>query len=410
MAEQNIAVKKEIGQRVLVVGGGVSGLLAANSLGQKGFTVFLVEEQPVLGGNLRELEYLAAPEIKPQEIIAGLQSNSGLNHRVTVLLSSIVVDVKGYVGDFQVTVASETQTQTVLCDMIVAATGFIKRYESSNYRIDGQCNNVVTLSNFEGMDWAGLPHDSIIFWSAYESKSMCAAILKSALLALGITNKKIYVLLKNIKVAGDGLEMLYQEARDRGVLFFKYNQLPQVILTENAVRILMEDILLNEEVELGPGLLVLGERWEPHPQTAGLAAMLRVHLDGKGYFQDDNSQHVPVRSNRKGIFFSGACRQAMDIEELVRDAGAVVAEVEGLCKDGYLTPRESISTIDQDLCKFCLTCYRSCPHQAIATDYENQAARVVEVACEGCGVCVGECPAKAIKLENYDGISKPAEK
>ncbi|MBI4187972.1 MAG: FAD-dependent oxidoreductase, partial [Chloroflexi bacterium] len=41
---------------VMVVGGGVSGIQAALDLANTGFRVFLVEETPVLGGKMAQLD------------------------------------------------------------------------------------------------------------------------------------------------------------------------------------------------------------------------------------------------------------------------------------------------------------------------------------------------------------------
>jgi heterodisulfide reductase subunit A len=32
---------------------------------------------------------------------------------------------------------------------------------------------------------------------------------------------------------------------------------------------------------------------------------------------------------------------------------------------------------------------------------EGGVAKVIEVACKGCGICVVECPAEAIQLRHY---------
>jgi heterodisulfide reductase subunit A len=179
----------------------------------------------------------------------------------------------------------------------------------------------------------------------------------------------------------------------------KYDEDPRVTMAaDGALHVHVDDPLLDGELELEPDLLVLGDRVVPHPKAADVARGARVHRDSTGFFQDDNSQHVSVQSNRRGIFFTGACRGDLDLEELARDVEATVAEVARLLKAGRVTAKDKIAVVDQELCKFCLTCYRTCPHQAIEMDHTAEAVVVVPVACEGCGVCVGECPAKAIKM------------
>lgn len=58
--------------------------------------------------------------------------------------------------------------------------------------------------------------------------------------------------------------------------------------------------------------------------------------------------------------------------------------------------------IQPDLCALCLTCYRTCPHQAVrlgqkAQNLYGQAMLIDPHACFNCGRCQAECPAQAIR-------------
>ena len=167
------------------------------------------------------------------------------------------------------------------------------------------------------------------------------------------------------------------------------------------IKVEVEDPLLGEVIEIEPDLLVLGERWAPSARTQELASALRVRLGPEGFFQDDNSQNIPVRANRKGVFLCGFCRQAQDLEEVLRDALAVAVELIAVHEDGEVSSGIDAAIVDEGKCVFCLTCFRSCPHQAIEIDQGGQAAKVIDVACEGCGVCVNKCPADAIEIPGY---------
>jgi len=61
---------------------------------------------------------------------------------------------------------------------------------------------------------------------------------------------------------------------------------------------------------------------------------------------------------------------------------------------------EEYAEVASDECIRCLTCIRTCPHQAVelrATE-DVVAAYVVPEACWGCGMCVANCPVRAISL------------
>ena len=51
-------------------------------------------------------------------------------------------------------------------------------------------------------------------------------------------------------------------------------------------------------------------------------------------------------------------------------------------------------------CARCLTCVRSCPHQAIRLDDRPE---VMPAACQGCGICAASCPAATITFRDERG-------
>lgn len=56
-------------------------------------------------------------------------------------------------------------------------------------------------------------------------------------------------------------------------------------------------------------------------------------------------------------------------------------------------------TIDEDLCAFCLTCYRLCPLDGI--EIRKKMENTPE-ACQACGLCAAECPMGAITLGHWE--------
>jgi heterodisulfide reductase subunit A len=397
LAKADVCRQKAMGRRVVVIGAGFSGLLVAKLLAAGKFSVTLIESQDVAGGHGAKFPVFY-PDIDTKKIIEGLKSEL-VAQSVPIFTGVSVQEISGYASNYTITLTSDDSGKKIIsCDSIVIASGFACDNDFALYNIDGQCDRVLFLSNFL-MSAQGIPSSGpIVFWSNSESKPVCAAMLRSALQLKKGADQEVFILADNIKVAGNGLESMYQDARQAGAVVIKYVQPPQVRINGNKPVLTVVDPALDAELELEPGLLVLGDHVVPHPASAALARLARLHVDSEIFLQGDNSQRIPVQSNRKGIFLAGACRNDMDLEELTRDAHAVAAEVARLHQDGQLMAGERIAVIDTDLCKFCLTCFRSCPHQAIEMDHTAEVARVVEVLCEGCGTCVGECPAKAIKM------------
>ncbi|HEX8939557.1 MAG TPA: CoB--CoM heterodisulfide reductase iron-sulfur subunit A family protein [Candidatus Limnocylindrales bacterium] len=100
----------------LVVGGGIAGITAALELANAGHKVYLVEKDPSIGGHMAQFDKTfptldcAACILTPRMVEVGSHPN------VELLTWSEVVNVSGYVGDFQVTVLKKARyVDTELC-------------------------------------------------------------------------------------------------------------------------------------------------------------------------------------------------------------------------------------------------------------------------------------------------------
>jgi len=228
---------------------------------------------------------------------------------------------------------------------------------------------------------------------------------------------QVSILCKDVKVAADGMERLYRKAREKGVLFFKYEEPPRLSLVDGQIRVDVKDTSAIRKEEQWPvsilsDLVVVSEAFVPTSETENLAALLKLHLGNRGFLMEDNPQLLRVRSNRRGIFVAGACRFPQELSESLIEARAVAQEVIALLSKGIYTYDLAVAEVDPKKCAVCYTCARLCPHSAITVEryaeknvYASSevdeeikwgAAKVDPVACYGCGICVAECPAKAI--------------
>jgi heterodisulfide reductase subunit A len=88
----------------LVIGGGIAGIEAALDIADAGYRVFLVERQPSLGGRMAQLNK-TFPRMEDAGALVASEMERVLEHpNVEVLAYSEVVEVDGYVGNFQATV------------------------------------------------------------------------------------------------------------------------------------------------------------------------------------------------------------------------------------------------------------------------------------------------------------------
>jgi heterodisulfide reductase subunit A len=87
----------------LVIGGGIAGLEAALDVADAGHKVYLVEQQPSLGGRMAQLNK-TFPRMEDAGAMVVSEMERAMEHRnVEVLAYAEVVNVEGYIGNFEVT-------------------------------------------------------------------------------------------------------------------------------------------------------------------------------------------------------------------------------------------------------------------------------------------------------------------
>ncbi|OGP91411.1 MAG: disulfide reductase [Deltaproteobacteria bacterium RBG_16_48_10] len=96
--------KVEINPSVLVVGAGIAGIQAALTIANAGMKVILVERDPYIGGHMAQLDKTFPTLDCASCIFTPKTVEIARNRNIELLTSSEVVGVKGYVGNFQVSI------------------------------------------------------------------------------------------------------------------------------------------------------------------------------------------------------------------------------------------------------------------------------------------------------------------
>jgi heterodisulfide reductase subunit A-like polyferredoxin len=424
---QSLLLKPE----VLVLGGGITGISITLALAKSGIHVTLLEKGKNLGGKASELRRFYN---RPEEVKKWIEEKVSEIHQIpniTLITQAELKRLDGHLGRFQAKIQRQDGTESLLTpSAIVVATGYATQRETKG--IFGH-KRVITLPEMEkllsettspNLLWDGKKVEMVTFFLDGVNEDIkvdSINAIKQGLLLQETLLCQIAILCKDVKVAADGMERLYRKAREKGVLFFKYEEPPRLSMVNGQIQVDVKDTAAIQKTEQWPvsilsDLIVISEAFIPTPETEHLCSLLKLHLGNRGFLMEDNPQLLRVRSNRRGIFVAGACRFPQEVSESLIEARAVAQEVMALLSKGTYIYDLAVAEVDPKKCAVCYTCPRLCPHSAITVEKYAEgnvyktfgieegmkwgAAKVDPVACYGCGICVAECPAKAITLHH----------
>ncbi|MBU0704599.1 MAG: FAD-dependent oxidoreductase [Chloroflexi bacterium] len=407
-------------RRALVIGGGVSGMTAALNIADAGYDVTLVERESGLGGNLQHIYYLAGGD-NPQRLLRDLVNRVLGHRRIDVLMNAEVVSNEGSLGAFRSTVRTPAGVADVGHGVTIVATGG-QEWRGDVYLL-GQDERVLTSLDLEEIithrpeQIVGLKE--VVFIQCvrrpgeieYCSRTCCTNTMKNAIrIKLLNPNCRVVVLYKDIITYGFR-EQFYTEARERGVIFVRYdeNSMPQVRVDDQGqLEIVAWEPSLQQEILLHPNLLSLSMTIEPPEGTKELARILEVPLSSEGFFMEAHLKMRPMDMAREGIFICGMAHYPKFIEECITNAQAAAGRAITILATPQMYIGGVVSVVDQEKCVGCLTCVRTCPFTIPKVRYEDTgvgeikgAAWIDPAICTGCGTCTAECPANAIQLIAY---------
>jgi heterodisulfide reductase subunit A-like polyferredoxin len=95
--------KVDVEKSALVIGGGIAGIESAIDLSNQGYNVTLVEKMAFLGGRVAQLAQMF-PEDQSAVEVLDEKYKLLVDNNVNILTKSTVTDVKGFIGNFEITI------------------------------------------------------------------------------------------------------------------------------------------------------------------------------------------------------------------------------------------------------------------------------------------------------------------
>ncbi len=421
-----------VNNAALVVGGGIAGMTAALAIAEQGFPVHLVEKGDRLGGTIRQIHRtLDGNDV--QAMLAETIERTKTHPRITVHLQSRVAKVGGHVGEFTSQIANGQAAgklpspsgrgaggegglqpgTEIHHGVVIVATGATE--QKPNTFSYGKSERVLTqleLSDRLGLGQISLPKQATVAMiqcveqrdekRPYCSRVCCTTAVKNALeLKRRWPDARIVVFYRDMRTYGFR-EAAYREAREKGVLFIRYEpeQLPQLLDAGGKLRLKAREPSLGRDLVLEPDMLVLAAPAVPRADRGELSELLRVPLNGDGFFLEAHMKLRPVDFASEGLFLCGSAHAPKFISETISQATAVAGRAASILSRKKMPVGGQIAWVDPDQCISCMTCVHVCPYMAPQVGMNNKA-EVQGAVCMGCGSCSAECPAKAITLRHF---------
>jgi heterodisulfide reductase subunit A len=416
LLEPQQEAESEVIPTTLVIGGGIAGMTAALNLAQQGFQVHLVEKEKRIGGRLLHLYRLCPTDENAAEWIEPVIEEVKGHERIVLHMPATVKEVSGFVGNFQVTLATETGEHTFKVGTIIVATGadVLKPVGLYGY---GQFPNVLTqLELEERLTTGSVEVDTVVMINCagsriperpYCSRVCCMQSLKNAIqLKEQNPRAQIFVLHRDLMTYGVEFERYYRKAMRTGVRFLRYEleHPPEVIGDGRAESVVILDALRGRELSLPVDVVVLTTPLIPGPDNQMLSHLLKVPLGESGFFLEAHVKLQPVEFATDGVYVCGTARWPADIPESISQAYAASSKAVIPMRAGAVTAEAITAFSDWALCTGCGTCVVCCPYSAITLKQTNggrQVSWVNTVQCKGCGSCVVACPNGAMQQRGY---------
>ncbi|MDD5747557.1 MAG: FAD-dependent oxidoreductase [Actinomycetota bacterium] len=404
----------KVNHEALVIGGGPAGISSALVLAKSGFKTHIVEKEEHLGGGVNSIPANLGIE-ETEDIRTGILSViSELKklRNVVVHTSSRVVDFSGYIGNFRALVQSGEGLKEIKPGAVIVATGGREHIPSSY--LFGKSQKVMTQKEFR-QKLPTLKAKSVVMIQCVEGRNeerpycsrVCCihALMNAIAFKERNTGANVFVLYRDIVVYALH-EELYRKARERGILFIRYDdkEPPQIKEEENGLTVNLNSPQVPHEIEIETDLVVLSTPVVPDDENVALSEMMKIPTDEDGFFLEAHVKLRPLDFSTAGIFLAGTCHHPkLACEAISQGLGAAGRAITVLSKE-YVIGEGAIAKVDPKRCRGCGACEDACEFGAISVKSDGTkipVAEVNEALCVGCGMCAVSCWSDAITISHF---------
>ena len=342
---------RKMGQKVLILGGGVAGMQTAITLNDLGISSVLVEKEQELGGRVKNYDKTFPHFHSGKELVKELVDRVQKASLVEIKCGTTVNNVEGQAPHFQASLG--TGNHKIPIGAIVIATGFepFNPVWQEEYGY-GVYKNVITATELESLldpdgptggeikrpgDGKIAKRVAIAFCVGSRNEKLnhnyCSRICCSFSTKQAIEIKEKYpdavvnCFYIDIRTYGRGFEEMYRRAQEMGITYIRGRIGECGVLPNGDVTIRAEDTFLGKPVQGVFDLVSLSHGMTPSVDAPSIATMLDIKVAEDGFFESRDTDLYPNDATREGIFLAGAAIGMKPIPDCIADGNAVAARV-----------------------------------------------------------------------------------
>ena len=343
--------------KVLIIGGGPSGLESARCVAELGGEAILIEKRERLGGTPDRENYakLTHHWRDASEAMADMAAAATSNKNVEVKYQAEVKGMTGSAGNFTVEIEAGGKAESINVGSVIIATGFqhFDPGRATQYYNYYSFPDVITLTDLEKMlkehkvvrPSNGETPKKIAFiqcvgsrdrqiGNEYCSKVCCGIASKQAIeLRQQLPDSKVMIFYIDMRMYGYWENEIYWPAQEK----YKVNYVKGVVseVLQKGDKLLMrgEDTTMSRPMEVTMDMIVLSVGMEPSAGTRAIAQLLGIQQNKYGFIEAGGAGGLDtVATSVPGIFVAGAAAGPSDLDDSISEAGLAAARAVALTR------------------------------------------------------------------------------
>ena len=336
--------------KVLIIGGGPSGLESARCVAELGGEAILIEKRERLGGTPDRENYakLTHHWRDASEAMAEMAAAVTSHPNVQVKYQAELKFMSGSAGDFTVEIEAGGVAESLNVGAVIVATGFqhFDPGRATQYYNYYSFPDVITLTDLEKMlrehnvvrPSNGEAPKKIAFvqcvgsrdrqiGNEYCSKVCCGVASKQAIeLRQQIPDSKVFIFYIDMRMYGYWENEIYWPAQEKYNVNYIKGVISEVLPKGNQLLVRGEDTTMSRPMEVTMDMIVLSVGMEPSAGTRAIAQLLDIQQNKYGFIEAGGAGGLdPVATSKEGIFVAGAASGPADLDDSISKAGLAAA-------------------------------------------------------------------------------------